>query len=61
MNLSIFHLFHGVGARGKGAYTPLPKAWKGGGVCRTMILLLPLFWKTLRKRCMFSMEGKKYH
>ena len=52
MNLNIFHLFHGVGARGKGAYTPLPKAWKGG-VCRTMIMLLPLFWKTLRKTLYF--------
>ena len=29
MNLNK-HLFHGVGARGKGAYTLLPKAWKRG-------------------------------
>jgi hypothetical protein len=29
--------------------------------CRTMILLLPLFWKTLRKSWMFSMEGKNHH
>jgi hypothetical protein len=24
------HLFQGEGAGGKGAYTPLPIAWKGG-------------------------------
>jgi hypothetical protein len=30
----------------------VPKAWKGGR--RTMILLLPLFWKTLRKGLSFT-------
>ena len=29
--------------------------------CRTMILLLPLFWKTLRKSWMVSMEGNNYY
>jgi hypothetical protein len=43
------HLFQGVGAGGKRAYTPLPIAWKGGEGGRTMILLISLFWKTVRK------------
>ena len=58
MNLNIFHLFHGVGARGKGGYTPLPKAWKGGVVCRTMVLLLPFFGKHLENAVFLAWKAK---
>ena len=58
MNLNIFHLFHGVGARGKGAYTPLPKAWKGGWVQNYDFAPSPFFGKHLENAVFLAWKAK---